>query len=262
MVNSPKVKGILKYLTKLSHPIDSFIIKFKNIKHSDGGPGFTSVILLYYDLEIITKNDDVPYCWDYFVCASNKILNEVCDIMDFDINNLYGHITKITVNGIQLNEGGSNITKTFIENLNHTLHNSIEKDFIQCAFWCNSNSVTLKLYFKYEISDVYYSDGFNTKINIYCDKLTVEDIPLENLTEEIVYLIGSYVSELEDFDFIFEDAIWSEFDKYMSLDDCSIGGGYIFPYIDSIGGIPTKWYGTVNHSTFSSKLCDFLNGDD
>ena len=54
--------------------------------------------------------------------------------------------------------------------------------------------------------------------------------------------------------------VWNEVTKYMALADCELWT-HTYTYIRNIGDIEVDDYNYVNHSTFSSKLCDFISGN-
>jgi hypothetical protein len=54
--------------------------------------------------------------------------------------------------------------------------------------------------------------------------------------------------------------VWNEIAKYMSLEDCEIWT-HTYTYLRNIGDIDVDNFNYTNHSTFSSKMCDFISGD-
>jgi hypothetical protein len=81
MISSGQVKGIITYLTKLTHPVDSFRFKFVNV-YVDSKNNTLSVMLsqpafvIKYDLDITSKEQDIPYLWDFFNCKSKHIIQD------------------------------------------------------------------------------------------------------------------------------------------------------------------------------------------
>ena len=71
MISSGQVKGIITFLTKLTHTVDSFRFKFVNVSVEKTTRIGLSVPLIKYDLEITSKEQDIPYLWDFFNCKSS-----------------------------------------------------------------------------------------------------------------------------------------------------------------------------------------------
>jgi hypothetical protein len=259
MIGQGRIKAIVHYLTKLTHSVDSYRFRFTNVVVNKITRNMKSVPEFQYDLEITTKGEDIPYLWDFFSCKSRHILQDACGMVGFDWNDVYGRLNKTSVNGQEIPIYRDYLPKKFGEELNNRIKN-VDKEYIQVSFWCNSEPKTLKLYITYELSDVYTSEGIDADISIYCDRITIDDEPVENLTQDIVETIVGYVSESDLLTNIFSDVVWGFATQYMSLEDCEIWT-HTYTYIRNIGDIQVESWDYTSHSTFSSKLCDFMNGD-
>ena len=259
MISQGKVRAVKHYLTALTHNVDSFRFKFVNIVVNKMIRNMKSVPDFQYDLDITTKGDDVPYLWEFFKCTSDYIFKSSCEMVGLDLNDVYGRLNKVSVNGQEIPIYGDYLPKKFGEELNNRIK-SAGKKFIQYQFWCNSEPKTLKLYITYELSDVYVSDGINADVSVYCDRITIDDKPVENLTQDIVETIVGYVTESDLLTEIFSNIVWDFVTQYMSLGDCEIWT-HTYAYIRNIGDINADSWDYTSHSTFSSKLCDFMNGD-
>ena len=74
MENSGQIKGLISYMTKLTHTVDAFRIKFVNIEVVKVIRGQTPYPQIEYDLDITPKQPDTPYLWDFFECKSKHII--------------------------------------------------------------------------------------------------------------------------------------------------------------------------------------------
>ena len=90
MTDDINIRGIMIYLTKLSHNVDYYKFKFINIRYSYGEQFSMPTIDITYDLEITTKENDIPYLWDFFNCKSKHILEDACELADVNYNNVRG----------------------------------------------------------------------------------------------------------------------------------------------------------------------------
>ena len=118
--------------------------------------------------------------------------------------------------------------------------------------------LTLKV--NYEVSDIYIDDGITTDVSVYCDQVLVDGEPLENMSKDIVETIVGYVSEDDNLRTPSDNIVWDEITKYMNLGDCELWT-HTYTFIRSIGDIEVTDFNYTNHSTFSSKMCDFISGD-
>jgi hypothetical protein len=84
---------------------------------------------------------------------------------------------------------------------------------------------------------------------------------LINITnEEILELITGYIIEMDYIKQGLDGAIWDEINEYMKLGDCDIWT-HTYVNMGTINDIPIDSYDYVGQSTFSNKMCDFINGE-
>jgi hypothetical protein len=88
----------------------------------------------------------------------------------------------------------------------------------------------------------------------------VDNEPLENITQDLAETIVGYMSEDDNLRVPLDGIVWDEITKYMSLEDCEIWT-HTYTYLRNIDDIEVDDFNYVNHSTFSSKMCDFISGD-
>jgi hypothetical protein len=81
MITNGQVKGIITFLTKLTHTVDSFRFKFINVSLEKVTRIGLSVPLIKYDLDITSKEQDIPYIWDFFNCKSKHIAQDACEMI-------------------------------------------------------------------------------------------------------------------------------------------------------------------------------------
>jgi hypothetical protein len=259
MIGQGRIRAITHYLTKLTHTVDSYRFKFVNVVVNKLTNNMKVVPEFRYDLEITTKGDDVPYLWDFFNCKSKHILQDASEMLGVEWNDIYGRLNKTSVNGQEIPIYQDYLPEKFGEELNNRIKN-VNKEFIQVSFWCNSEVKTLKLYITYELSDVYTSEGIDVDISVYCDRITIDDVPVENLTKDIVETIVGYVNDSDLLTDIFSNVVWDFVTQYMSLEDCEIWT-HVHAYVRNIGNIQADSWNYTSHPILSSKLCDFMNGE-
>ena len=112
----------------------------------------------------------------------------------------------------------------------------------------------------YQVSDIYVDDGLTTDVSVYCGQLLVDGEPLENIPQDLAETIVGYVSEDDKIRQPLDSIVWNNITKYMSLDECDIWTN-TYTFIRNIGDVKVEDFNFTNHSTFSSKLCDFISGD-
>jgi hypothetical protein len=251
MVNSGEIKGLISYLTKLTHTVDAFRFRFVNIEVNKKIKEQQSYPEIQYDLEITPKQSDIPYLWDFFSCKSIHIVQDGCELVGLDWSNVFTKVNDIYYNGERISRWGGYIPKWFNKKITKDIEQVGPKQ-INTQFFCGGERKLLTLNVSYEVSDTYIDDGMTTDISVYCHQLLVDGEPLETIV--------GYVTESDDIRIPLDEIIWDEITKYMDLQDCEIWT-HTYTHIRNIGSIDVDDYNFVNQSTFSSKLCDFISGD-
>jgi hypothetical protein len=265
MGTNGQIKGMITYLTKLTHTVDSFRFKFVNVevgeknRHIIGNVYPQPVFVIKYDLEMTSKEPDIPYLWDFFSCKSKHIMEDGCGMVSIDWSKIFPEIKDIYYNGEKISRYGGNIPDSFIKTVDSQIQQHSTKK-IKTHFFCDGKRKELILEVTYELSDIYLDDGIVTDISVYCNRVFVDNEPLENITQDIAETIVGYVSEDENLRMELDVIVWNEIAKYMNLEDCEIWT-HTYTYIRNIGDIEIEDFNYINHSTFSSKLCDFITGD-
>ena len=70
MDNNTQIRGVISYLIRLTHTSGAFRFKFVNVDVFKKIKGQQSYPEIHYDLEITSKQSDIPYLWDFFHCKS------------------------------------------------------------------------------------------------------------------------------------------------------------------------------------------------
>jgi hypothetical protein len=259
MDNSGQIRGVVSYLTKLIHTVNEFRFRFVNVEvikvTKNGLPSHN----INYDLEIIPKQSDIPYMWDFFRCKSELIIEEGCDMVSLSFGNVYPIINHIYYDGKRGSRYGGDIPQSFIQKISNKIQELGPKK-ISTHFFCGSKRKELTLNITYKLSDVYIDDGMTTDVSVYCHQALVDGEPLENIPQDLAETIVGYMTENDDFRVPLDGIVWDEITQYMDLEDCEIWT-HTYPYIRTIGDVEVNDYNYVNQSTFSSKMCDFISGD-
>lgn len=259
MENSSQVKGLISYLTKLTHTVDAFRVSFGNIEVGKTTRNAQSYVLIKYDLNITPKQPDSPYLWDFFNCKSKHIIQDGCEMVGLSWAKVFTEVKDIYYNGRKINKYGGDIPNSFIEKITKDIEQLNEKQ-IKTHFFCGGEKKDLTLIVNYEVSDIYIDDGITTDVSVYCHQALVDGEPLENIPQDLAETIVGYVSENDNLRVPLDDIIWSEITKYMDLADCELWT-HTYTFIRTIGNIEVTDFNFTNHSIFSSKLCDFISGD-
>ena len=74
MDSSTQIKGLISYLTKLTHTVDAFRVSFGNIEVGKTTRNMQSYVQIKYDLNVTPKQPDSPYLWYFFNCKSKPII--------------------------------------------------------------------------------------------------------------------------------------------------------------------------------------------
>lgn len=259
MISSGQVKGIITFLTKLTHTVDSFRFKFVNVSVEKITRNGLSVPQIKYDLEITSKEQDIPYLWDFFNCKSNHIIQDGCEMMSADWAHVYTELGKVYYDGEEIRRYGGEIPDLFTEKISDDIRQIPPKQ-IKTNFFCGGKKKELVLNVTYELSDIYIEEGVITNVSVYCSQVLVDGEPLENINQDIAETIVGYMSEDDRIRYPLDGIIWDEITRYMDLESCEIWT-HTYAFIRNLGDIEVEDFNFINHSTFSSKLCDFISGD-
>jgi len=265
MENSGQIKGVISYMTKLTHTVDEFRIRFVNVevgkenRHIIGNVKSQPAFVIKYDLEVTSKQPDIPYLWDFFSCKSKHIIEDGCGMVSIDWSKIFPEIKDIYYNGEKIRRYGGDIPSSFLKKISEQIQQIGTKE-LSTFFHCEGKQTKLTLKITYELSDVYIDDGITTDVSVYCHQALVNGEPLENIPKDIAETIVGYMTEIESLREMLDGIVWDEVTKYMNLGDCELWT-HTYPYIRTIGNVEIDDYNYVNHSTFSSKLCSFLSGD-
>jgi hypothetical protein len=259
MVSNTQIKGVISYLTRLTHTVGAFRFKFVNVDVFKKIKNQQSYPEIHYDLEVTSKQSDIPYLWDFFNCKSNHIVQDGCEMVDIDSFDFFSKAKNIYYNGEEIRRYGGYIPNSFIEKVSKDIEQLSPKQ-ISTHFFCGGNRKTLTLNVNYDFSDMYIDDGITTDISVYCSQVLVDNEPLENITQDLAETIVGYISEDDNIRYPLDGIVWDNITRYMDLESCELWT-HTYTYFMNIGDIEVENFDYVSHSTFSSKLCDFITGD-
>ena len=260
MDNIGQIRGVISYLTKLTHTVNEFRLRFVNVEVKKVTKNMLPSHEINYDLEIIPKqSDDIPYLWDFFSCKSKHIIEEGCDMVSLSFGNVYPIVNDIYYDGVKIRKYGGDIPQSFINEISNKIQELGPKE-VSAYFNCGGTKRTLTLKITYELADVYIDDGITTDVSVYSYQVLVEGEPVENIPQDLVETIVGYMSEVDDLRSPLDDIVWTEITKYMNLGDCEIWT-HTYTYLRNIGDVEVYDFNYINQSTFSSKMCDFMTGD-
>lgn len=259
MANNVQIKGVVSYLTRLTHTVDAFRFKFSNIEVSKTTRGGRFYDEIKYDLDITPKQPNIPYLWDFFYCNSTHIVQDGCEMVGLDWANVYTELKTVYYNGEEINRYGGDIPKSFIKKVSKDIEENTPKQ-ISTHFFCEGKRKELKLNINVEVSDMYIDDGITTNVSVYCNQVLVDNKPLENIPKDLAETIAGYMSEDDTIRSPLDGIVWDEITQYMNLADCEIWT-HTYANIRNIENVTIEDYNYTNHSTFSSKMCDFITGD-
>lgn len=259
MGTSGQIRGLVSYLTKLTHTVDAFRISFGNIEVGKTTRNMQSYDEIKYDLNITPKNPNTPYLWDFFNCKSKHIIQDGCEMVGLSWAEVFTEVKDINYNGRLSSKYGGNIPVSFIQKISDEIQHLGPKQ-IKEHFWCGGEKKQLILNITYKLSEVYIDDGITTDVSVYCQQALVNGELLENIPQDLAETIVGYMTENDDLRIPLDGIVWDEVTKYMDLEDCELWT-HTYTYIRNIGDIEIDDYNYVNQSTFSSKLCDFISGD-
>ena len=255
MITNSEAKGIKLYLERLLHPVKVFNFKFTNIEYELPG----GKLVIEYDLYIQSKQKDVTWLWDYLSCKSKHIVEDACNIVGVSYGDVRPIVKLIYVDDFESQRYGGYLSDSFIKKVTNDI-TQISPKQITTHFFCGGERKNLVLNVTYEVSDIYIDDGIQTDVSVYCSEALVDGEPLQNITQDLAETIVGYVSEDDNLKFPLDSSIWDEINKYMDLGSCEIWT-HTYTFIRNIGDIQIDDFNFTNHSTFSSKLCDFISGD-
>ena len=259
MISNGQVKGIITFLTKLTHTVDSFRFKFVNVSVEKVKKIGLLVPLIKYDLEITSKEQDIPYLWDFFNCKSKHITQDGCEMISADWAHVYTELGKVYYDGEEIRRYGGEIPDLFTDTVDIQIQQMSPKQ-IKSHFFCGGKRKELILNVTYKVSDIYIDDGITTDVSVYCHQALVDGEPLENIPQDLVETIVGFMSEDDNLRVPLDEIVWNEITKYMNLEDCELWT-HTYTYLRNIGNVEVSDFNYVNQSTFSSKLCDFISGD-
>ena len=260
MDNSGQIRGVISYLTKLTHTVNEFRLRFVNVEVNKVTKNGLPSHNINYDLEIIPKqSDDIPYIWDFFSCKSKHIIEEGCDMVSLSFGNVYPIVNDIYYDGVKIRKYGGDIPQSFINEISNKIQELGPKE-VSTYFNCGGTKRKLTLKITYELADVYIDDGITTDVSVYSYQVLVEGEPVENIPQDLVETIVGYMSEVDDLRSPLDGIVWTEITKYMDLGDCEIWT-HTYTYLRNIGDVEVYDFNYINQSTFSSKMCDFMTGD-
>ena len=256
MIANSEAKGIKLYLERLTHPIKMFNFKFTDVEYEIE---YNGKLVIKYDLYIQSKQKDIPWLWEYFSSKSKHIVEDACNIVGVSFGDVRPIVKFIYVDDFESQRFGGYIPESFVEKVSNDIKQNSAKQ-ISTNFSCGGERKILTLIISCEISDIYIDDGITTDVSVYCSQILVDGKPLENIPQSLAETIVGYVSEDDNIRMNLDIIVWNEITKYMDLEDCEIWA-HTYTYIRNIGDIKVEDYDYVSHSTFSSKLCDFISGD-
>ena len=259
MDNSGQIRGVISYLTKLTHTVNEFRLRFVNVEVNKVTKNGLPSHNINYDLEIISKQSDIPYIWDFFSCKSKHIIEEGCDMVSLSFGNVYPIVNDIYYDGVKIRKYGGDIPQSFINEISNKIQELGPKE-VSTYFNCGGTKRKLTLKITYELADVYIDDGMTTDVSVYSYQVLVEGEPVENIPQDLVETIVGYMSEVDDLRSPLDGIVWTEITKYMDLGDCEIWT-HTYTYLRNIGDVEVYDFNYINQSTFSSKMCDFMTGD-
>jgi hypothetical protein len=257
MISDGQVKGIITYLTKLTHTVDMFRFKFNNVEYKINSS--TGKVTIEYDVYIESKEKDIIWLWDFFHCKSIHILEEACGVVSTSFGDILPIVKYIYLNGFETERYGGYVPESFITKVEKLIQQRGKKQILT-HFFCEEKRIDLRLNVKYEVSDIYVDDGLVTNISVYCNQVLVDGESLENIPQDIAETIVGYISEEDTLKHQLDDIVWEEVTKYMNLGDCEIWT-HTYTFIRNIGDIVVEDFNFISHSTFSSKMCGFISGD-
>jgi hypothetical protein len=259
MDSSSQIKGLVSYLTKLTHTAGAFRFRFVNLEVGKTIRNQEPYPEIQYDLEITPKQSDIPYLWDFFHCKSKHIIQDGCEMVGIDWSNIFTKVNDIYYNGEKISRYGGDIPQSFIKKVSKDIEENTSKQ-ISTHFFCGGDKKRLTLKVNYEVSDMYIDDGITTNVSVYCNEVLVDNEPLENIPKDLAETIVGYISEDDNLRSPLDGIVWDEITQYMDLADCEIWT-HTYANIRNIGNVTIEDYNYTNHSTFSSKMCDFITGD-
>lgn len=255
MISESKITSLFKFLTKLTNKSGQFIFNF-DIKESRIND---DRLIFDYDLYINYEQKDIPWLWDYFHCKSNHIIESACEFIGIDFGKVKANHNDTYLGAKRIERYGGYIPKWF-EDKAHELFKANTIKSVETYFYCGNQKRILKLYLRYYGSDIYIDDGIVSNITLDCIGIALDGVLINITNEEILGMITGYIVEMDTIKQSLDEAIWDEINEYMKLMDCEIWT-HTYVNMGTINDIPIDSYDYVSQSTFSSKMCDFINGE-
>jgi hypothetical protein len=259
MVTNGQIKGVITYLTKLTHTINAFRLKFINISFGEVTKNGQSVLEFQFDLDITSKEPNSPYIWEFFYCKAKYIIQDACEMVNIDLKSIHPKVGNIYYEGKVIQRWSGYIPDYFIDTVDTQIQQTAPKK-IKSHFYCEGKRKELLLNITYKLSQMYIDDGITTDISVYCSQVFVDGKPLENIPQGLAETIVGYISESDDIRYPLDGIVWDNITQYMDLEDCELWT-HTYAYFMNIGDVEIKDFDYVNHSVFSSNLCDFISGD-
>ena len=256
MITNSEAKGIKLYLERLTHPIKMFNFKFTDVEYKIE---YNGKLVIEYDLRVQSKQKDISWLWDYFSCKSKHIVEDACNIVGVSYGDVRPIVKLIYVDDFESQRFGGYLSDSFTDKINENIKQNAPRN-ITTHFFCGGERKNLTLIISSEVSDVYIDDGITTDVSINCSQILVDGKPLENIPQNLAETIVGYLQEDDNIRYPLDNIVWNEITKYMDLEDCEIWT-HTYTYIRNIGFIEIDSFDYVSHSTFSSKMCDFISGD-
>ena len=171
MISDGQVKGIISYLTKLTHTVDMFRFKFNNVEYKINSS--TGKVTIEYDVYIESKEKDIIWLWDFFNCKSKHILEEACDVVSTNFGDILPIVKYIYLNGFETERYGGYVPESFITKVDKFIQQRGKKQILT-HFFCEEKRIDLRLNVTYGVSDIYVDDGLITNISVYCNQVLVD----------------------------------------------------------------------------------------
>jgi len=144
MANNVQIKGVISYLTRLTHTVNSFRFKFVNIEVGKKIRNQESYPEIQYDLDITSKQSGIPYLWDFFHCKSIHIVQDGCEMVGVNWANIFTKVNDIYYNGERISRYGGDIPQSFINKVSKDIIENTPKQ-ISTHFFCEGERKELKL---------------------------------------------------------------------------------------------------------------------
>ena len=143
MANNTQIRGVISYLIRLTHTSGAFRFKFVNVDVFKKIKNQQSYPEIHYDLEITSKQSDIPYLWDFFHCKSTHIVQDGCEMVGLDWKDFFYKVKDIYYNGEEISRYGGDIPQSFIKKVSKDIVENTPKQ-ISTHFFCEGERKELK----------------------------------------------------------------------------------------------------------------------